>query len=132
MIVKIAAITEDGETISWHFGRALYYAVLTVEEGQVVKQELRDKLGHREFGGQEAHKEGERHGYGPDAGDRHSRMAAAISDCELLLCRGMGWGAYEAMRQYDIRPIVTDIAEIDAAVRAYLDGEIIDHTERLH
>jgi len=43
-------------------------------------------------------------------------MAAAISDCDVSLCRGMGWGTYEAMRQYGIRPIVTDIAEIEAAV----------------
>jgi len=47
-------------------------------------------------------------------------MAAAISDCDVSLCRGMGWGTYEAMRQYGIRPIVTDIAEIEAAVQAYL------------
>lgn len=133
MTVKIAAITEDGETISRHFGRAPYYAVLTVEEGRIVKRELRDKLGHRQFAGQETH-EGEsgRHGYGPGAQDRHASMAAAISDCEVLLCRGMGWGAYEAMKQYGVRPIVTDIADIEAAVQAYLDGIIVDRTELLH
>ena len=154
MTIKIAAITEDGVTISSHFGRAPYYAVLNVEEGQVVKRELRDKLGHltsslaavrelypsgvserarhRQFAGQEGHEEGGRHGYGPGASDRHIRMAEAIADCDVLLCRGMGWGAYEAMKAYGIRPIVTDIAEIEAAVQAYLDGEIIDHTEQLH
>lgn len=131
--MKIAAITDDGMTISHHFGRAPYYAVLTVEEGEIVEREMRDKLGHRQFAGQETHEdESGRHGYGPGARDRHASMAAAISDCDVLLCRGMGWGAYEAMKQYGIRPIVTDIAEIQAAVRAYLDGRIKDLTERLH
>jgi len=129
--MKIAAITEDGVTISRHFGRAPYYAVLTVEEGRIVKRELRDKLGHRDFAGQ--HEDaGGRHGYGPGAQDRHASMAAAISDCEVLLCGGMGLGAYEAMKQYGIRPIITDIADIEAAVQAYLDGTIVDHTELLH
>ena len=45
---------------------------------------------------------------------------------------GMGWGAYEAMSSYGIKPIITDIVNIEEAVRAYLDGTIVDHTERLH
>lgn len=34
--VKIAAVSEDGVTISQHFGRAPFYVVVTVEEGKVV------------------------------------------------------------------------------------------------
>lgn len=131
--MKIAAITDDGVTISQHFGRAPYYAVLTVEEGKIVHRELRDKLGHAQFAGQEGHLDASgRHGFGSGAADRHARMAASIPDCQVLLCRGMGWGAYESMRQAGITPIVTDIPEIEAAVRAYLEGEIVDHTEFLH
>jgi predicted Fe-Mo cluster-binding NifX family protein len=36
------------------------------------------------------------------------------------------------MQQAGIRPIVTDIESIDEAIQAYLDGKIIDHTEKLH
>ena len=131
--MKIAAITEDGVTISQHFGRAPYYAVLTVESGEVVKREMRDKLGHVHFVGEkERLDESGRHGFGPGAEDRHARMAAAIADCQVLLCRGMGWGAYESMKQEGIETIVTDIANIEEAVQAYLDGTIVDHTDRLH
>jgi len=131
--MKIAAITDDGTTISQHFGRAPYYAVLTVENGQIVQRELREKLGHQHFVGQEAgHTPGQRHGYDPASQDRHARMAASIADCQVLLCRGMGWGAYESMKQAGIRPIVTDIADIEAAAKAYLDGTIVDHLELLH
>jgi len=131
--MKIAAITEDGVTISQHFGRAPYYAVLTVENGEIVKREMRDKLGHVHFVGEKERLDASgRHGFGPGAQDRHAWMAAAIADCQVLLCRGMGWGAHESMKQAGITPIVTDIAEIDAAVQAYLDGTIIDHREFLH
>jgi predicted Fe-Mo cluster-binding NifX family protein len=134
--MKIAAVTEDGQTISQHFGRAPYYAVLTVEDGQIADRELRDKLGHAHFAG-EPHEEPATadprgHGFDAAAQDRHSRMAAAIADCQVLLARGMGSGAYESMKQAGIRPIVTDIANIDEAVQAYLGGRVVDHTERLH
>jgi len=133
--MKIAVITEDGKTISRHFGRAPYYLVLEVDErGNIVNRELREKLGHRHFAGHEhdyEHGTG-RHGLGPAAEDRHSRMAAAISDCEVLICGGMGWGAYQAMQSYGIRPIVTELVNIDDAVQAYLNGTIVDRTEWLH
>ena len=43
--MKTAAITDDGKTISQHFGRAPYYMVISIEEGSVVGMELRDKWG---------------------------------------------------------------------------------------
>jgi predicted Fe-Mo cluster-binding NifX family protein len=133
--MKIAAITDDGETISEHFGRAPYYLVATVEDGKIVNRERRDKLGHAQFEG-EAHDHQEdasgRHGYGPAAEDRHGRMAMAITDCEALLCRGMGMGAYDSMKARNIRPVVTDIVDIDDAVLAYVNGNIVDHVEALH
>jgi predicted Fe-Mo cluster-binding NifX family protein len=59
-------------------------------------------------------------------------MAAAIADCQVLLARGMGAGAYQSMEQAGIRPVITDIAEIDQAVQAYIEGRLVDHTELLH
>ena len=132
--MKIAAITDEGKTISQHFGRAPYYLVLTVENGQIVNREMRDKLGHAQFGG-ETHAEGNDprgHGFDPASQDRHTRMAEAIADCQALLCGGMGAGAYESMRARGIKPVVTDIASIDEAARAYIEGRIIDHVDKLH
>ena len=133
--MKIAAITEDGKVISQHFGRAPYYIVVTIEDGKIINREKREKLGHTQF-----HKEGQshqnepagQHGYGPVANNRHGRMAEAISDCEAVLCRGMGMGAYENMKVRNIRPVVTDIADIEEATLAYANGQIVDHVEKLH
>ena len=41
--MKIAIVTDDGQSISAHFGRARAYAVLTVRDGAVVERELRPK-----------------------------------------------------------------------------------------
>jgi predicted Fe-Mo cluster-binding NifX family protein len=131
---KVAAITDDGNTISQHFGRAAYYLVATIENGLIVKRELRHKLGHAHFANQPHPEEqpGQPHGMDAASHGRHLQMAETISDCQALLCRGMGRGAYESMKARDIRPIITDIVSIDEAMIAYVEGSIIDLVERLH
>ena len=132
--MKIAAVTDDGLTISQHFGRAAYYWVVTIENGVIVNEEKRDKLGHSHFAGEthtDAHTTGQ-HGFDPAAQNRHARMLDAIRDCDVLLARGMGKGAYESIRQAGIKPVLTDEESIDIAVQQYLAGCLIDHIERLH
>ena len=135
-MIRIAAVSEDGVTISQHFGRAPIYVVVRVEEGRIVSRETRDKLGHAQFAAEsheappEADPRG--HGFDPVAQDRHARMVAAIADCEVLLARGMGAGAFASMQQAGVEPVVTDIEDIDAAVEAYLSGTLRNQVEKLH
>lgn len=131
--MKIAAVTDDGVSISQHFGRATHYTVLSVEEERIVKREMRDKMGHRHFSHEEHGEEsGQPHGMDPASQDRHARMMAAIEDCQVLLARGMGWGSRKSLEQVGIQGILTDIPGIDDAVQAYVDGNLVDHTELLH
>ena len=83
-IKKIAVITDDGKTISQHFGRAPYYLVATVENGQIVNREMRNKLGHNQFRNQTQHVEqpGQPHGMDSASHNKHLQMAEAIADCE--------------------------------------------------
>ncbi len=132
--MKIAVISDDGTSISQHFGRAPLYVVVTVEEGKVVGKESRDKAGHHTFA---AHQPPdlapcESHGYDAGSQARHQSMAGTISDCQVLLAGGMGWGAYESMQSYNIKPVVTDAKSIDEAVQLYLDGKLTNLMERLH
>jgi len=131
---KIAAITDDGKTISQHFGRAAYYLVATIEDGQIIDWELREKLGHSQFSNQPHVEEaaGQPHGLDSVSHNKHLQMAEAISDCVALLCRGMGRGAYESMQARGITPIVTDIEAIEEAVMAYIRGDIVDRVDKLH
>jgi len=132
--MKIAAITEDGETISQHFGRAPYYLVVTFEDGQITGRELRNKLGHTQFANQphKTEEPGQPHGMGDANHNKHIQMSEAIADCEALLCGGMGMGAYQSMLARGIKPVVTDIWNIEQAVMAYAAGKIVDQVEKLH
>lgn len=131
--MKVAFITQDGKTISQHFGRAPFYLVVEVKEGLILDQEMRDKLGHRHFTA-----EGDHHAHGTGQGmdaashDKHNRMAQAIQDCDVLICGGMGMGAYQSMQTFGITPVVTQISSIDDALKAYLSGDLHDETDRLH
>jgi predicted Fe-Mo cluster-binding NifX family protein len=82
----------------------------------------------------EAHeeREGGPHGVGPASDARHDQMAAAIADCSAVICGGMGQGAYGRMTANGIRPIVTDLRDVDEAAIECATGRIMDHTERLH
>ena len=136
--MRIAVVTDDGTTVSQHFGRARYYAILSVEEQRILGRELLDR-GDTVLPPDDQHQARQGltedidcHGTGIAAAAWHQRMVQPIKDCHVLLARGMSWSARECMISAGIRPILTDIANLDEAVQAYLDGSILDHVELLH
>lgn len=130
--MKIAIATDDGRTVSRHFGRAAQYAVLTVEAGTITARDLRPKFSpHATLAAREEPERGP-HGYGAQSDAKHDQMVATIADCSALLCGGMGRGAYERMLANGIRPVVTEIEDAEAAALACEAGTIVDHAELLH
>lgn len=122
--MKIAAVTEDGKTIHSHFGQAPYFEVLTIENNIVVARERRSKPAHQHGAHHEDHAAG---------GDTHAQgMAQVISDCQVLLARGMGLPAFQALKLAGLEPILTEKQMIEDAVKAYLQGELANRPERMH
>ena len=127
--MKIAVVSDDHKTISMHFGRAEFYEVYTIEAGKVTEHETLS----RSFPlnptaavvqpGQEA-----AHGHHHD----HNAMIAPISDCLALIARGMGRGAHDSLQENDIQPIISDLADIQSALDAYIAGTLTNHPEKLH
>lgn len=125
MTLKIAAVTEDGERLSAHFGMAPYYKVFTIEAGEVVAEEMRPKPHH-------AHHP---HHHGPhDHGHhdhRHADMFAPIADCQVLLCGGMGAPAYAKAQAAGLEVVLVG-GTIAEALQAYLRGEAVSDPRRVH
>jgi predicted DNA-binding protein (UPF0251 family)/predicted Fe-Mo cluster-binding NifX family protein len=131
--MKIAVISEDEKTISQHFGMARLYVVFTIEDGKMVSKETRNKAGHHNMGAHyEEHAAGQRHGFDAGAQQTHATMAGNITDCQVLIAGGMGWGAHESLKSFNIEPIITDVKDIDQAVKLYLEGNLPNLMERLH
>lgn len=129
---RIAIVTNDHHTICAHFGRASYYEVFAIEKGKILQHETRSKPAHNQFVNEPHDEPGYAHGQGPTAESRHIRMLDPIRDCQVLLAGGMGQGAFDNLKRINIQPILADIMEIDQAVKAYLDGQLVNHLEWLH
>lgn len=69
-------------------------------------------------------------GTGPH--NKHTQMAETIADCEVVLCGSMGKGAYESIRRLNMKPVATDLSDIDEAALAYSEGKLVDRTDLLH
>lgn len=121
MSQKIAVVTEDSLHLSGHFGMAPFYQVFTVEDGEVVAEEKREKPHHEEH---------------PDHTSihqphDHKDMFAPITDCQVLICGGMGQPAYQKAQETGLEIIMTG-GDIKKALDAYLQGQIASDLRRVH
>lgn len=118
---KVAFVTDDGSTISAHFGRAQYYEIVIIADGAVRERVRVPKAGHHSFG---HHNLSEDH--------RHGKMVAPIQDCDILVARGMGQGAYDHLNALGITVYLTDVKTIDEALKALVEGTLQHNAKRLH
>jgi predicted Fe-Mo cluster-binding NifX family protein len=130
--MKIAFVTDDGNTITKHFGRAGKYLVIGVEDGHEISSELRDKLGHTHF-----HKQDEDHNYSKDHTSqanhsKHVQMIATIEDCDIVICGGMGRGAYQSINSLGKQVFMTDMDNIQDALQGYLAGDLTNMSDLVH
>ena len=114
--VRIALVTDDGETISNHFGQASAYRVIQIEDGR------RTDLGTRP----KAH-----HGQGEHQPSLHGSMLEPIADCHVLIAGGMGAPAWEKARGAGLEVILAG-GKIDEALTAYASGALASDERRLH
>lgn len=122
--MKIAVPTNDGATLSQHFGRSAAFLVFEVEDGQIKSQEMRANLPHPSGPGAACGQEG--------GGHNHPAMAAVLAGCDIVLCGGMGWRAAEALKAVGIS-LVPVAASGPAAeiVAAYVAGALVPAAESL-
>ena len=135
--MKIALVSDDKQTISKHFGRAENYIVISLDQNRITDRKSIPKPDFCHSSGRHRGRHRHNHtsqgkGFGHRSAMNHQQFFSDISDCDILVSRGMGRGAYLDLQQLGIRPIVTDIADIEDAIQAVLDDTIIDHVEKLH
>lgn len=137
--MKIATVSDNGVTISQHFGKAPLYVVCTVENGKIIAKEQRVRgvantcaCNHGTTEGEDCHQGGQHRHNNPASQNKHTSMADAIADCNVIIARGMGYGAYASLKSRNLDAVITDVADIDQAVKMYLDGKLINYMEQLH
>ena len=122
-MIKVAFPTEDGKTISRHFGQAPLYVVATILGNEPARFEQREKAFHGAHPEQHHHEQG-RHG--------HADMFAPVSDCQVLIAGGMGQPAFDSAVANGLQVILTGEWTIEAALDAYRSGKIVSDPRRIH
>jgi len=125
----IAIVTDDGRTVSSHYGRALQYEVLTFSHGKMLKRERREKVGHHSFTSSEG---GHDHHSNEAYEHRHQTMISPILDCHAVVVRGMGQGAVEHLRRAKLLPVLTGLHTIDEVITAVESGTLDNDPRRIH
>jgi predicted Fe-Mo cluster-binding NifX family protein len=126
---SIAVVTDDGITVSSHFGRARFYEVLNFSDGKVIKRERREKAGHNSF----ASTEGDHEHHNDEAHEhRHQTMVSPILDCQVVVVRGMGQGAVEHLRRANLLPVLTGLHTIEEVIEAVESGSLDNDSRRIH
>ena len=125
--MKIAVASMDGVSISHHFGQSTCFIVFEAVDGRVAGREVRQNSftahaqgqcqGHEAHEGHEGHDHAQAHS--------HADVVRGLSDCQVVLCYGMGWRAAEDLKQAGIQAFVLDAeATAEEAVQAFLAGKV--------
>lgn len=125
--MKIAFVTDDGQTITPHFGRATHYLIVELENGEIKERLMVPKFLH--------HTTNHDHNAPHDENEmshenKHALMFKSIEDCDLLVANGMGYSVKEAAAVYNISVITTGERHIELALQLYLAGSL-ENNERL-
>lgn len=126
---SVATATDDGVTVSSHFGRAPYYEVVKLSNGSVVTRERRDKAGHHTFVQEEAE---HGHDHGESHERRHQAMVSSIADCQAVIVRGMGQGAVNRLRNAHLISILTSLHTIEEVIVAMFAGSLDNDPRHIH
>ena len=135
--MKIAVVTGDNEIISFHFNKASKYDVLTVDQGQIVSKEIRERTGRLDYQLERSKGQTRYQGDPGETGDgRHSgadhwNWLKLIFDRNIVLALDIDQKAYIGLRCMGIQPFITNIPDIKSTAQAVIDGNIQNHLYRL-
>jgi predicted Fe-Mo cluster-binding NifX family protein len=59
-------------------------------------------------------------------------MLSVIADCQAVLAGGMGFGMQRNLEEVGIRPLLTDVEDIEEAVRAFAEGRLAVRPDLAH
>ena len=119
--MKIAVASSDGASVSSHFGRSTCFIVYDVADQKIAGHQVRQNT-------YTAFAKGECHGHASghrDLPHSHADIVAALRDCDVLLCQGMGWRAADELQRGGIQPVVfAGEMTPEEAVQGYLSGSL--------
>ncbi|MBC7327867.1 NifB/NifX family molybdenum-iron cluster-binding protein [bacterium] len=114
--MKIAIASDDEKAISTHFGRARGFVVFDIEGNEIKSREYRLNTfsGHAR-GLEEEHES-----------DHHKAILNALSDCKVVISKGMGKRIYDDLKSIGIEVYITDETDVKRALELYINGKLVN------
>jgi predicted Fe-Mo cluster-binding NifX family protein len=117
--MRIAVPTNDGTSISDHFGRSAAFLIFETENGQIKSRRLKSNVGKHSHPRGE-HKDPSTNTHPHD----HAGILTTLEGCELVICIGMGHRAAEALKGRGMQIVFAAPGPADETVAAYLSGNL--------
>jgi predicted Fe-Mo cluster-binding NifX family protein len=127
---KVAFVSNDAKNIVGAFGSSKYFAIYTVENGEVVNTEFREVYKDKvtdEVKSLTSNNTGM--GLGKislsvmdPAKEKHMKMAKSIADCNVVVARKMCENAWDSVLQFNMTPYRTKNRDFDQSIQQIIDG----------
>jgi predicted Fe-Mo cluster-binding NifX family protein len=115
--VKIAIVSDDKNTISHHFGRALGVIVFEIDKDKVLSEEYRENVGKNK---------------GECGSCDHEAMIKNVKDCSHVISYGMGQRIYNDLLAHNIIAVVTEEKTVKDALSKFMNNSLKNRTDKLH
>lgn len=140
-MLKIAIVTKNGESIVGTFGSSQYFKVYGIKNNKIVNEELREV--YVDKADDEVPSLISKNNSGSGMGkfsltvvdaskDKHMKIAKSISDCQVVIARGMCANAWDSIEQFKMEPIITTNKDFEETVHQYLDKSLVNHKDKVH
>ncbi|RUA15364.1 MAG: hypothetical protein DSY55_06475 [Clostridia bacterium] len=135
MTTRIAIPTDDGKTISRHFGQARAFLIVTLENGEIADRELREMpdvgdTNHHHH--DHHHNHDHEHARGMGGNPAHMAKFDYIRDCQFLIGGGMGQPAVQRLNNMGIQVALTDHKDIADLLQEIKSGQVKHNPRRIH
>ncbi len=122
--MRIAVPTNDGVSISRHFGRSAEFLFFDVEDKAITARATRSNAGQHSSDAGHAHRQCCEHGE-----HSHAGVLSTLADCETVICSGIGDGAARALQARGVKIILVQPGLAEEAVSAWLAGALAEKSE---
>lgn len=119
--MKIAVASDDGKTISSHFGRARGFVLMDVTN-DIIKSE---EYIFNDFTGHARGLEGHDHQH-----DRHGPILNALKEYNVVISHGMGRRIYMDLQEAGKQVFITPETNVRKAVELYTQGKLVDNPDQ--
>jgi len=132
MSLKIAIPTNDGTTISRHFGQAKAFLIVTLADGEIIEQELRRLPDTGEDDHHHEHNHDHEHGHGEGGNPAHMAKFDYLKDCQFLIGGGMGQPAVQRLNNMGVQVALSDHKNIADLLEEIKTGQVKHNPKRVH